>query len=113
MKLAELQAALGLEALTPGEPEREVSWGFCSDLLSDVLAHAHPQELWITHQRHLNVVAVAKLRGVAGVVCVRGLRPSPGVLAKAREEGVMILLAAEGAFEVAGKLYRLLTLRGD
>lgn len=44
---------------------------------------------------------------------MRGLRPSPGVLAKAREEGVTILVAAEDAFEVAGKLYRLLTLRGD
>lgn len=78
MKLAELQAALGLEALTPGEPEREVSWGFCSDLLSDVLAHARPQELWITHQRHLNVVAVAKLRGVAGWCACGASGPPPG-----------------------------------
>ncbi|HIE47345.1 TPA: hypothetical protein EYP84_00455 [Candidatus Bipolaricaulota bacterium] len=109
MRLAEVQTALGLAALTPGAADRQVSWGFCSDLLSDVLAHARPQDLWITHQRHLNVVAVAKLRGVAGVVCVRGQRPSPEVLAKAREEGVALLLAAEDAFEVAGKLYQLLT----
>jgi hypothetical protein len=33
-------------------------------------------ELWLTHQRHLNVVAVAKRRELSGVVFVRG--PAPG-----------------------------------
>jgi len=107
MTLAEVAAALGLVPLVEFDPDRRVRWGFCSDLLSDVLAHAQEGDLWITHQRHLNVVAVAKLKGVA-VVCVRGLRPSSEVLDKAREEGVVILTAAEDAFELAGRLYHLL-----
>lgn len=109
MKLAEVIERLGLEVLVPGDLGRQVRWGFCSDLLSDVLAHAQEGDLWITHQRHLNVVAVAKLKGVAGVVCVRGLHPSQEVLAKARKEGVTVLASAEDAFEVAGKLYGLLS----
>jgi predicted transcriptional regulator len=108
MTLAEVVAALGLVPLVELGLERRVRWGFCSDLLSDVLAHAQEGDLWITHQRHLNVVAVAKLKGVAAVVCVRGSRPSREVLRTAQEEGVPILSAQEDAFELAGRLYRLL-----
>ncbi len=108
MQLSQVSAELGLDALATPEPNREVRGGYCSDLLSDVLAHAQPGDLWITHQRHLNVVAVAKLREAAGVVFVRGLRPAPEVIARAQAEGVNLLLAAHPAFETAGRLYALL-----
>lgn len=108
MKLAEVADHLGLEFLVLGDPEVEVRGGYVSDLLSDVLAHAEAGDLWLTHQRHLNVVAVAKLREVAGVVFVRGLRPGPETLAKAREEGVNLLSSPEDAFETGGRLHRLL-----
>ena len=109
MTLAEVARALGLECLVEAGLDRQVRWGFCSDLLSDVLAHAREGDLWITHQRHLNVVAVAKLKGVAGVVCVRGLRPSEEVRRAAQEEGVPLLTTQMDAFELAGRLYRLLS----
>lgn len=108
MKLARVVAELGLEALATGDLTREVGGGYCSDLLSDVLAHARPGDLWITHQRHLNVVAVAKLRDLAGVVFARGNRPAPDVVARAATEGVNLFLSPEPAFEVAGRLHRLL-----
>lgn len=108
MKLARVVAALALEALATGDLTREVEGGYCSDLLSDVLAHARPGDLWVTHQRHLNVVAVAKLRDLAGVVFAQGNRPSPDVVARAATEGVNLFLSPEPAFEVAGRLHRLL-----
>ena len=109
MTLGEVTAALELVPLVDPDPGRPVRWGFCSDLLSDVLAHAREGDLWITHQRHLNVVAVAKLKGVAGVVCVRGLEPSEEVRRAAQEEGVPLLTTQMDAFELAGRLYRLLS----
>jgi len=99
---------LGLEVLAAGTSDRQVTGGYASDLLSDVLAAAEQGSLWITHQRHMNVVAVAKLRDVAGVIHPRSLRPSQEVLDRAAREGVNILSSSEGAFEVAGKLYALL-----
>ncbi|MGQ9699982.1 MAG: serine kinase [Candidatus Bipolaricaulaceae bacterium] len=108
MKLEKVAEALGLEFLVRACPEAEVRDGYVSHLLSDVLAHAEPGELWLTHQRHLNVVAVAKLRELSGVVFVRGLRPGLEVLQKAREEGVNLLASQEDAFHTAGKLQRLL-----
>lgn len=108
MQLAQIAADLGLECLVSLEPEREVRGGYCSDLLSDVLAHTQPGDLWITHQRHLNVVAVGKLREVAGIVFARGLRPSPDVVARAQTERVSLFVSPDPAFEVAGRLYRAL-----
>ncbi len=100
-------AKVGLEALVAALA-REVRGGYCSDLLSDVLAHAKSGDLWITHQRHLNVIAVGKLRDVAGVVFARGLRPSQDVIARAVAERVNLFLSTETAFEVAGRLHRAL-----
>lgn len=108
MRLKEVAEKLGLEFLVAADPEREVRGGYVSDLLSDVLAHAEAGDLWITHQRHLNVVAVAKLRGVAGVVFARGLRPGHEALRRAEEEGVNLLLSPADAFDTAGRLHRLL-----
>ncbi|GAB4304058.1 MAG: DRTGG domain-containing protein [Candidatus Bipolaricaulota bacterium] len=108
MELRQVIAAIGLTALVGADLAREVRDGYCSDLLSDVLAHAKAGDLWITHQRHLNVIAVAKLRDVAGIVFPRRLRPSPDVVARAQAEGLNLLLAEGTAFEVAGKLYRVL-----
>ncbi len=108
MKLAEVAEELGFEFLVRARPEVEVTDGYVSDLLSDVLAHAEPGELWLTHQRHLNVVAVAKLRELSGVVFVRGLRPGPEVVRKAREEGVNLLVSPAEAFHTAGRLHKLL-----
>jgi len=108
MTLREVAKALGLEALVFASPDVEVRDGYVSDLLSDVLAHAEAGELWLTHQRHLNVVAVAKLKELSGVVFVRGIRPGPDVVQKAKEEGVNLLVSQDEAFHAAGKLHRLL-----
>ncbi len=108
MELRKVIAEIGITTLVGADLTREVRGGYCSDLLSDVLAHAQAGDLWITHQRHLNVIAVAKLRDVAGVVFPRGLRPSADVAARAEAEGVNLLIAEGTAFEVAGKLYHFL-----
>jgi len=108
MKIETVVAQVGLEVLAAADLAREVQGGYCSDLLSDVLAHAQAGDLWITHQRHLNVVAVGKLRDVAGVVLARGLRPTQDVIVRATAERVNLFLSPHTAFEVAGRLHRVL-----
>ena len=107
VRLGELVEALGLEALVPGDPNREVAGGYVSDLLSDVMAHARSGAIWVTIQTHQNVVAVASLLSLAGVVVAGGYRPDAGTLAKAAEEGVPVYAAADSSFAVAGRLYGL------
>jgi hypothetical protein len=90
---------------------REVAGGYASDLLSDVMAHAEKDDLWVTLQLHQNIVAVAVLKELAGIVIVGGREPQQETLTKAEEEGVVILVTELPAFEVVGRLYQL-GLRG-
>ena len=91
--------------------ELEISGGYSSDLLSDVMANARPGNLWITLQTHQNVVAVASLVGLTGIIITRGLTPDQETLAKATQENILILTTPLPAFAIAGKLYRLLGLK--
>lgn len=110
MKLSQVTRELGLQMAVPGvDPDREVAWGYCSDLLSDVMAHAPRDSLWFTIQVHENVIAVALLAEVAGVVITGGRQPDSATLARATAERIPVLLTAETTFTAAGRLYRLLT----
>ena len=86
---------------------REVLGGYVSDLLSDVMANAQEGELWVTVQKHQNIVAVAHVRGLAGVVLINGRQPEAETMARATEEHVPIVCTPLSAFEAAGILYGL------
>lgn len=107
MLVKEVAGKLELKILAQGR-DQEVTSGYASDLLSDVIANAEEGCLWITVQRHLNIVAVAQLKKLAGIVLSRGSEPEAPVLARAEQEGLFILSTSESSFTVAGKLYALL-----
>jgi len=108
MLVKEVIDALGLQVRS-GEQQlaREVSGGCASDLLSYVMGNAHAGNLWVTIQVHPNIVGVAALLDLAAVIVAGGQQPEGGTLEKAAEQNVVILSAADAAFTVAGKLYRL------
>ena len=84
MRLKEIAERLGWEPKTPSVPmEAEVKTGYASDLLSDVLAHSLEGDLWVTRQTHLNIVAIAVMRDLSGILLVSGAEPDPDTVAKA------------------------------
>ena len=85
----------------------EVQGGYASDLISDVLAHGQEGDLWITLQTHQNTVAVASIKGLAGIVLVNGRQPEADTLQKAVEENIPLLVSDLPAFELIGRLYKL------
>jgi hypothetical protein len=87
--------------------DREVTGGYCGDLLSDVMANAKKGDMWLTIQSHQNIVAVAVLREIAAIVLVNGRTPEEETKKKAQAEGIPILSCTAPAFETAGRLYRL------
>ena len=109
MNLKEICRQLDLENLTPELPAAgvDVAGGFASDLLSDVLANADRGSVLVTVQVHLNVIAVAVHAELAAVVFAAGRRPEEAVRLKAVEEKIPLLLSAEPAFEVVGRLYAM------
>jgi hypothetical protein len=110
MRLSEVARALGLELLSGGL-EAEVGGGYVSDLMSDVIANAEAGDLWLTVQIHANIVAVAAMKELAGIVLVGGRRPEAETLAKAAAKKVTLLGSGLSGFELSGRLYQL-GLRG-
>ncbi|MBN1859206.1 serine kinase [Candidatus Bipolaricaulota bacterium] len=112
MRLSDLCDVLELEHLTPIlDLDREVNTALVGDLLSDVLATAKPGDVWVTVQRHQNVVAVARVTDLAAVILARDVRPTDDVIALAVEHGIVLLGSTAPAFDVCGRLYAI--LRGD
>jgi hypothetical protein len=109
MKISDVFKEMSLEVKTFKDGvQREVTGGYVSDLLSDVLAHAQEGNMWITLQTHPNIVAVASTKGLAGIIIVGGRKPQQETLEKAESEKITILTSPLSAFEISGKIYQLL-----
>lgn len=85
----------------------EVTGGYASDLLSDVIAHSRKGNIWITIQTHPNIVAVATMKELAGIILTGGREPDADTIKKAEEEGMPILISPLLTFELVGKLYKI------
>jgi hypothetical protein len=81
--------------------------GYTSDLLSCVMAGAKSNCLWITLQAHLNIVAVAALLEVAAIIITEGAKPDSATIAKANEQGIILLSTDKPTFEIDGKLWEM------
>jgi hypothetical protein len=106
--LSEIAAKLGLKVLNPGAGlGDEVTIGYASDMLSDAMGHAPPGAIWITIQAHPNVIAVASLLSLAGIVFPAGAHPDETTIRKAADEQITLLSTDLPKFEVVGGLYSL------
>jgi predicted transcriptional regulator len=85
--------------------DRQVTGGYASDLLSDVMGHAREGQVWITLQTHKNVMAIASLKDLAAVILVKGHAPDDDAAQQSNEEGVPVLGTTREAFEMVGELY--------
>lgn len=109
MNIKDITEKIGLQVLSAKDSlSNEVSGGYTSDLLSDVIANSKERDIWITLQTHQNIIAVAKLKDLAGIVLVNNRKPDEETLKKAEEERVPVMLTQESAFIISGKLYSLL-----
>jgi hypothetical protein len=111
--LTEIIEKLGLEMVSSARlTNRPVAGGYAADLLSCAMRGAKKDYLWVTLQSHLNVVAVASLLNLAGVIITEGNRPDPETLARAEEEKVPLMVTSKTTFKVVGEL-TLLGVRGE
>jgi predicted transcriptional regulator len=109
VKLDKIVKELSLEVKT-GEDNlhNEITGVYVSDLLSDVMANSKEGNLWITLQTHLNIVAVAGMKALTGIIIVGNRQPQDEVLQKAESEKITIMTTPLRTFEVAGRIYQLL-----
>ena len=108
MQLSEIAERLSLSVQTAsGKLNAEVTGGYASDLLSCVMAKARQGNVWVTLQSHLNIVAVAALLQLAGIVVTEGMQPDAATLEKASAEGIPILTTPHTTFMIVSQLAQL------
>lgn len=109
MKVRELVEKLDLKVFS-GENglDNEISGGYVSDLLSDVMGFAKEGQVWVTLQTHKNIMAIASLKDLAAVIVVKGFEPENDTMEVSDEEGIPILGSKEQTFELSGRIYNLI-----
>jgi predicted transcriptional regulator len=109
MKVIDLKEKLGLEVFSGQNGlGKEVSGGYVSDLLSDVMGNATENEVWVTVQIHSNIVAVASLKELSAIILVKGLKPEANTIERSNSENIPVLGSGLSAFELTGRIYELL-----
>ncbi len=108
MTVTELVEKLPLTVVAGrGGLDGQVTGGYVSDLLSNVMGFATAGSVWVTMQSHQNIVAVAALAGLAAVIVSGGVQPEAETVAKAEAEGLPLLTTPLSSFTVVGQLYQL------
>lgn len=104
MRLSDIAAELELDFLA-GSPDCDITGGYTSDLLSDVMANAEDGDALITIQAHNNTVAVASHVGAPAII-VCNARPVPDQMVDAASEhDIVICRTRLNQFQVSGRLY--------
>lgn len=108
MTLQTLISSLHLDSFHLAEPDREVTGGYCGDLLSWVMGRAPAGSVWMTIMSNVNVAAVASLSDVACILLTEGVVPDEALLKRVQERGINLLGCDGSTYDTAVALSRLL-----
>lgn len=108
MTVEELAEKLNLNFLVEGDITRDVSGGYCGDLLSWVMSRMNADDCWFTVMGNINTVAVAVLADCACIVLCENATLDDDAKLRAQTQGVNILATDCKAFELAVQLGKLL-----
>lgn len=91
----------------------EIETGYCGDLMSDVIANADSNSIWITIQAHKNSIAVALIKDIKAIVFANNVEINQDLIEKAKEEKINLLRSEKSSFHICGMLYHLLEGNSD
>ncbi len=107
MTLAELIEHIAGRVLTDGvDLSVQVEGGCGADLMSDVLASIQPNAVLLTGLCNPQVVRTAQMADVAAIIFVRGKVPTSEIIELAQSEGIPLITAPFGMFELCGRLFK-------
>lgn len=107
MKTSELET-LGFICLQDRFDDAELTGGYTSDLLSDVMGNLKEGQVLITIQAHKNTIAVASLADAAAVVFCHGRQATPDVIEAAAKEGIALFGSSDNQFDTTCAVARAL-----
>ena len=101
--------ALGLEVLCPGDADREITGGYCGDLLSWVMGRAQAGDAWITVMGNLNAIGVAVLADTSCIILAENAWLDEDARQKADQQGVAVLGSERTSYQLALGISRILS----
>ena len=107
MKLSEIIERCSLQKIVFNSDE-EIEAGYCGDLMSDVIANANGDSIWVTVQAHKNSIAVALIKDIKAIIFTNNVEINQEVIEKAKEESISLLRTNKNSFQICGLLYKLL-----
>lgn len=107
MKLSKVIENIELEEVVGINEEINVDGVYIGDLLSLVISKGNKDNIWITIQTHLNIIAVASLIELSAIIVVEGMEIDEDTINKARNLNIPLYRTSQGAYEVACKLNNL------
>lgn len=108
MKVQDIPQSIDCETYTPGQSESQISGGYTSDLLSDVMANAEAGNALITIQAHKNTVAVANLVGLPAIILCNGRSAPADMLDTAKQQEIAVFSTKLNQFETSHLLAQAL-----
>lgn len=104
MTVKEFAEQQKLTVLAGAELDREITGGYCGDLLSWVMSRAQSGDCWFTVMGNINAVAVCVLADCACIVLCENAALDENAKQKAEEQGVNILFSDQNAYTLAAAL---------
>lgn len=101
MTVSEFAHANNFKILSCPNPNREINGVYIGDLLSWVMAHAKPNNLWLTVMSNINVIAVASLVNISCIVLCDNVTLCDEVLQTAKQKGINVFSTALSSFDAA------------
>lgn len=107
MIISQLEERQFIQFVNHVESDKEISDIYIGDLLSFVMANGKEGALWLTVQKHVNVVAVAELNDFAGIVFIQGVFPDKETIEKANQYHIPLLISSLDAYSLTKEFVKL------
>lgn len=106
MTIKELKKELNLEILASEEKMDQLTVDdiYIGDMLSWVIGNAETGSVWITIQTNVNIIAVAVMVGIHGILIAENASVDSETIERAEEEGIPLLRSDLTAYQIAKKI---------
>lgn len=99
---------LELEELVGTKDDTQITGCYIGDLLSWVMSHSKEGQVWLTVMGNANVVAVAKLADIAGVILCENAPFDEDAKTQAEKNDIPVLRTKLPAYELSLKLAEII-----
>lgn len=108
MTVEQITKRLDAEIINMPFPEREADGVYCGDLLSWVMGHAKPDNIWVTIMTNKNVLAVASLIDMSCVIISENAELDEDFIKTAIDKEINIIRCKKDNYVCCTELYKLL-----